>query len=84
MVGLVERFDESMAKFAKLIQPYYPEFKLINAHVNTTSDPSKTLRSKLEAFEEEIGRVPFLNLMQLNVLDLELYNNIVNNFDAEA
>ena len=81
-VGLVERFDESMAKFAELITPHFPKFKLINAHVNKTSDPKKTLKAKLSAFEEEIGRMPYLNLMQLNSIDLELYNFVVKSFEG--
>lgn len=72
-VGLVERFDESMEKFADLIRPYFPEFKLIEARANTTNDPNLSVKAKLDSFEEKIGRTAFINLMQLNSIDMELY-----------
>lgn len=73
LVGLVERFDESMEKFNALIKPHMPEFELITARANTNSNPDATVRSKLKTFEEKIGRPTFTNLMQLNAIDLELY-----------
>lgn len=73
-VGLVERFDESMEKFAELIRPYFPNFELITAHTNTTNDPNLTVKAKLDSFEQKIGRPTFINLTQLNTIDMELYH----------
>jgi len=73
VVGLVERFDESMEKFAAIIRPHFPEFELLDVRANSNSDPAKSLRDKLSQFEGEIGRETFVNLAQLNALDLELY-----------
>lgn len=75
-VGLVERFDESMAKFGELIKPHFPEFDMISARANTNSNPDATIRAKLKSFEESIGRPTFTNLMQLNAIDLELYYHV--------
>lgn len=72
-VGLVERFDESMEKFAELIRPHYPDFKLLTVRANSMSKKSKTVEEKIQAFEDKIGRPTFLNLMQLNAIDMELY-----------
>jgi len=83
-VGMVERFNESMQRFAELIRPHFPDFELFEAHVNTTSDPSKTLHAKLKAFEDEIGRETYLNLVQLNSNDLELYHYALKNFWGES
>ncbi|NNE57207.1 MAG: sulfotransferase family 2 domain-containing protein [Hellea sp.] len=83
MVGLVEKFDESMAKYAELIRPYFPEFKVIAAHANTRGAPKKSLQGKLKAFEEEIGRLSYINLVQLNAIDLDLYHFVQKNLWSE-
>ena len=72
-VGLVEKFDESMARYTEMIRPHFPEFELITARANTNSNPDASIKARLDAFEEKIGREPFINLMQLNAIDLELY-----------
>jgi len=72
-VGLVEQFDKSMEKFAELIRPHFPDFKLIEVRANSNSSPQETVKAKLAAFEEKVGRSTFINLMQLNAIDLELY-----------
>ncbi len=74
VVGLVERFEESMVKYQNLIKSDFPEFELFDAQANVMSDPQKSLDAKLKAFEEKIGRHPYLNLMQLNAIDMELYH----------
>jgi len=76
VIGLVERFDESMERFAKLIRVHFPEFELINARANMMSDPNAALQTKLDAFEAKVGRHTFLNLMQLNAIDMELYHHV--------
>ena len=78
-VGLVERFDESMEKFAELIRPHFPEFELIQARANTTNDPSLSVKAKLDAFEEQVGRSTYVNLTQLNTVDMELYYFVKDN-----
>ena len=73
-VGLVENFDRSMREFEKLIKPHFPEFEVITAQSNTMKDPSTAIAEKLKAFENEIGRISYFNLLQLNAIDLELYH----------
>ncbi len=74
VVGLVERFDESMIKFGELIRPHFPDFELLNVRANAMTKKGKTVHEKLKTFEEKIGRLTFINLMQLNALDMELYH----------
>lgn len=76
VVGLVERFDESMFKFADLIHPYFPDFELLNVRANAMTKKGKSVHDKLKTFEDKIGRHTFLNLMQLNALDMELYHYV--------
>jgi len=83
IVGLVERFDESMKKYETLIKPAFPEFEVIQATSNTMSDPTKAIAAKLKAFEEEIGRHSYFNLLQLNATDLELYHFVKNRLWAK-
>lgn len=84
VVGLVENFDESMKKYEELIRPAFPEFEVIQASSNTMTDPTKAIASKLKAFEEEIGRHYYNNLLQLNAIDLELYHFVKNKLWTEA
>jgi len=77
-VGLVDRFDRSMEKFAEIIRPHFPDFELIEAKANVNSDPDASVNLKLKAFEEKIGAQAFTNLMALNSLDLELYHFVKN------
>ena len=83
-VGLVERFDESMKEFEKLIHPAFPEFEVISATSNTLSDPTAAIDAKLKAFEQEIGRHTYHNLLQLNSADLELYYFVKNKLWAQT
>ena len=73
IVGLVERFDESMEKYAKIIRPHFPDFKTFNARANANSNPAQSIKAKLEQFESKIGRGTYINLTQLNAIDMELY-----------
>lgn len=73
-VGLVERFDESMTEFEKLIHPFFPEFEAISAKSNMLSDPKAAIDVKLKAFEQKIGQNTYFNLLKLNATDLELYD----------
>ena len=72
-----------MERFAGIILPHFPDFELIEVRANTMSDPEKTLAAKLQVFEEKIGRHSFLNLMQLNAVDMELYHFVKQNFWSE-
>ncbi len=83
-VGLVERFDQSMEAFEKLIHPAFPEFKSISAKSNTLSDPSAAIEAKLKSFEREIGRHAYHNLLLLNSVDLELYYFVKNKLWAQT
>jgi len=84
VVGLVERFDESMEKFAEIIKPYFPEFEVYSARANAISDPDGSVKSRLKSFEKNIGSPVFTNLMILNAMDLELYHFVKKRLWAEV
>ena len=72
-VGLVEDFDKSMERYAELVRPYFPDFELIEARANTNSNPGQSLKDRLAKFEAAIGKGTYINLTQLNAIDMELY-----------
>jgi len=74
LVGLVEQFDESMSRFERFANPYFPNFQIESVRVNTTSDKSLRLSDNLEKFKTRIGPSDFEKLLNVNKIDLLLYN----------
>lgn len=79
-VGLVEKFDESMARFESLIQPHFPEFRAKSAWENRASGSETSLTDNLAAFEAEIGAEIYQELLDVNAIDFSLYNFIKAQF----
>ena len=72
VVGLVERFDDSMVTAEHFLQPSFPDLDL--SYVAQNVDPARrgTLAERLETMREECGPRLFAQLEQLNELDLQL------------
>jgi len=79
VVGLVERFNESMSRYSEIIKPHFPDFEVIPARSNSMNIED-SIADKLKKFEESIGRHTYLNLVILNAIDLELYHFVKKNF----
>lgn len=70
-VGLVEHFDRSMKIFENRIRVYFPEFTYRFLHKNGAATREKSLEMRLNRFRNEIGPKLYLNLVNLNSVDLE-------------
>jgi len=76
IIGLVERFDESMARLETYIRKFFPEFVGENVHANTTTDRTSKLSQNVEKFKDRIGNDVFNRLIEVNAIDFELYSYV--------
>ena len=79
-VGLVEYFDESMIKLEDYVKHYFPEFQGENVRANVTSDLSLKLNENIEKFKVRVGDKVFERLLEINSIDLELYDYVKSQF----
>ena len=75
VVGLVETFDKSMGEFQELIKPHFPEFQAVSVHENVTSR-GRTVEENVAKFRERLGDETFEALLELNTIDLDLYETV--------
>jgi len=73
VLGIVDRFDESLVYAEEFLQSYFPNIDLAYTRQNVTSNKNLTLSEKLEAKKSEIGEDLMNELNDKNKLDLELY-----------
>lgn len=76
-IGLVEDFDRSMEVFAAAIREHFSEFVYASTHKNVSIDRKESLDARLNAFRAKIGPKLYLNILNLNTVDLECYNNVL-------
>lgn len=73
VVGVVDMFDKSMERFAALIGEHFPDFKISNTRVNTTSPVDHSLEENVMAFKRRIGAKVFQKLKAHNEIDFEIF-----------
>src|SRR3546814_15848185 len=56
LVGIVERFDDSMENLAKVLTPYFPDFKTSKVAANVSRDINVTLEERIATLREELGK----------------------------
>ncbi len=79
VIGLVENFDKSMLDFQDFIRPYFSHFEAISVHANVTSK-GRSVRENIERFADRIGKETFQLLLELNKVDLDLYEMVKSNY----
>lgn len=72
MVGLVERFDESMVLFEEYLRPYFPEIDLSYVPQNIGQDP-QPYQERIASVKKELGDELFSGFLMKNREDLALY-----------
>jgi|GEM_PF-422985 len=75
-VGLVEKFDQSIARLAEWLSPYFPGFHAIPVARNVSRDRSIPLEQRLENIRAEIGEEYYERLLEANRDDLALYDAV--------
>lgn len=81
-VGIVERFDESVALMAKFLRDAKPDFEGGTARVNLTQDPAESVEERLAIIRDELGVTVYTQLMRANAGDLVLYADAVRLHEA--
>jgi len=82
VVGIVDRFDESMVFAESVFRPFFQGLDLSYTRKNVTAGNVQTLPDKLALAREALGEALAAELEQYNQLDLELYqwaNQLLDN-----
>lgn len=82
-VGIVERYAESIARFAKeLPGAFHPADGVVPPPANVTSERLPTHAERIDAIRAELGDSLYARLLEANALDIELYDWALARFDA--
>ena len=79
--GLVDRFDESMQRFAGLIRRSFPAFEAQYSISNVSHRRVGKLERRIEEIRDSLGGALYAQLEDANRLDLDLYNLFATRFD---
>jgi hypothetical protein len=82
--GLVERFEESVARMSRHLRRRFPELTLQARRVNSSDDRAVAMADRLRDIEAALGSQRYARLVGANEADLELYNHASSLFDAGA
>ncbi|HEV8691932.1 MAG TPA: hypothetical protein VGQ91_16635 [Ideonella sp.] len=74
-VGLVERFEASMQRLARMVREHYPDFRATDVAANSSRDPRLGLQERLAQMREHIGAERYEALLAANAADMALYDN---------
>ncbi len=80
MLGLVDRFDESMVLFEDVLKEYFPRIDLSYIEQNIGQERGLALEDKLMKLEAEIGEDTYKVLIQKNQHDIKLYEFAMKEF----
>ncbi|NEX23237.1 sulfotransferase family 2 domain-containing protein [Thiorhodococcus mannitoliphagus] len=72
-VGVVEQFDESLARLDEWLKPVFPDIEVKPTKVNVTQREDLSLKERLQALNNDIGEVMYGQLLSANDLDINLY-----------
>jgi hypothetical protein len=75
LVGVVDRFDQSMARFSEFICAAFPHFSGSYEIQNVSQGRTGTLDERLDAIRQQLGDPLYQRLADLNRLDLALYQD---------
>lgn len=81
LLGLVDRFDESMVLFEHCLEKSFPEIDLSYKMQNVGQNASMSHMERIEFIRSEVGEDTFHLLMENNRRDLYLYELVESEFD---
>jgi len=82
LVGLVEKFDQSMGLFKAELNRYFDDFDVTYQIQNITQKIKKSEEEKILDLQKDLGEELYLKLIQENEFDITLYeksNEIISN-----
>lgn len=80
LLGLVERFDESMVWFEHVLRPWFPQIDLAYVMQNV-GQPRAERSARLDRLRDEIGDEVYERLVATNEPDLALFDHGVAEFE---
>jgi hypothetical protein len=83
-VGLVERFDESVARLQIRLRPLFPGFGVQPVHRNAASSRQDTLPDRLAKVEETLGKELYREICDANADDLAIYELVDSGYHDAA
>lgn len=72
-VGLVEAYDQSMARLEKWLAPHIEGFRAVSVHANVSQPDRIGLDGKLAAIRAELGEELFAEIWTANADDIALF-----------
>lgn len=83
-VGLVERYDASIARFSAMIRAMFPAFEPLVVRRNATSDSAhEPIHLQLERLRNELGDALYAALSAANAHDLEIFERVASQYDFD-
>jgi len=80
LLGLVERFDESMVLFEETLRCYFPSIDLSYKIQNINQDKKVSREERIAKLRSEVGDETFQLLLDENEKDLKLYECVLEEF----
>lgn len=81
LLGLVDRFDESMVLFEHCLEKIFPEIDLSYKMQNVGQEVSRSRMERIESIKAEVGEDTFHLLQENNRRDLELHAWVESEFE---
>jgi hypothetical protein len=81
LLGLVEKFDESMVMFEEVLCQYFPSIDMSYKTQNINQDKKTSQEDRIIRLQEEIGDEVYQLLLSNNQKDIELYSTVIREFD---
>lgn len=72
-VGLVDRFEASLASLADYLGPHFPGFQIYSVQANVTAKSEVPLDQRLAKLRKDIGETVYERLNAANLDDIALY-----------
>ena len=73
LMGLVERYDESMVLFEDTLQPFFPDISLAYVKQNVSTGRKRTLEKRVQHVYDSLGSEISASLLEHNAWDRKLY-----------
>ncbi len=79
--GMVERFQDSIARLNWWLAPTFPRLALLPFRANASDDRGATLTDRIDEIHEALGDIRYQRLESANEADLELWSSAVRLFN---
>jgi hypothetical protein len=82
--GIVELFDDSIARMKSYLAPHIGQIDTNYAVVNRSPERKTTLQERLDEIEDALGKSLYQEVLDKNALDLQLYDSALKLFELQG